>query len=183
MMFVVVMMEAMAMCGTKMKMTTYGSDDNVRNGNDEEAPNNVAIGGDVQASFEGLQNDILRQSEEVPVQQQPQINIPEGLNENLNQGTAPQLEGATDSQDEMPLGGIFCPNIYRTAPPIGPTLVMLGNARKNGVRRPPKHQTVVRNNCSIHGLTRQSNNPRPYSANNGAMACIEQPKSSYRGSR
>jgi hypothetical protein len=61
-----------------------GSDGNVQNKNDEEAPNNAAVGGDVQAALEGLQNDVPRQLEEVPVQQGPEINIPEGLNENLN---------------------------------------------------------------------------------------------------
>jgi hypothetical protein len=119
----------------------------------------------------------------VPVQQRPEINIPEGLNENLNQGTAPQLEGATDPENEMLLGGIFCPSVHHTAPPIGPTLVTHGNARRNGVRKPPRHHTEVRNNRNIHGRTGQSNNPRPRSANNGAMACIEQPESSSRGNR
>jgi hypothetical protein len=106
--------------------------DNVQNGNDEEAPNNAGVGGDVQAALEGLQNDILGQPEEVPVQQGSEINIPEGLNENLNQGTVPQLEGAIDPEDEMPLGGIFRPYVHRTAPPVGPTLVMLGNTRRMG---------------------------------------------------
>jgi hypothetical protein len=61
----------------------------------------------------------------VPVQQRPEINIPEGLNENLNQGTAPQLEGATDPEDEMLLDGTLHPYVHRTAPPVGPTLVIL----------------------------------------------------------
>jgi hypothetical protein len=73
-----------------------GSDGNVRNGNDddrddneqnesgEEAPNNVAIGGDVKAAPQGLQNDVPRQLEEVPVEQGPEINIPEGQNENVD---------------------------------------------------------------------------------------------------
>jgi hypothetical protein len=117
----------------------------------------------------------------VPVQQGPEINIPEGLNENLNQGTAPQLEGATDPEDEMPLDGIFCPSVHRTAPPVGPTLVTLGNARRNGINMLPRYYTVVWNNRGIHGRTGQSNNPRPRSANNGAMACTEQPESSSRG--
>jgi hypothetical protein len=58
--------------------------DNVQNKNDEEAPNNAAVGGDVQAALEGLQNDVPGQPEEVPEQQGLEINIPEGLNENLN---------------------------------------------------------------------------------------------------
>jgi hypothetical protein len=52
----------------------------------------------------------------------------EGQNENVDQETAPQLEGTTDPEDEMLLDGIFRPCIYCTAPPVGPTLVMLGNA-------------------------------------------------------
>jgi hypothetical protein len=110
-----------------------------------------------------------------------EINILEGLNENLNQGTIPQLEGAIDPEDEMPLGGIFHPSVHRTAPPVGPTLVTLGNARRNGVRRPPRYHTVVLNNRSIHGRTGQSNIPCPCLANNGAMACTEQPESSSLG--
>jgi hypothetical protein len=147
--------------------------DNVQNRNDEEAPNNVVVGGDVQAAFQGLQNDVPGQPEEVPIQQGPEINIPEGLNENLNQETVPQLEGATDPEDEMPLVGIFCPRVHCTAPPVGPTLVTLGNERRNGVRRLPRHHTIVRNNRNIHGRTGQSNIPCPRSANNGAMACTE----------
>jgi hypothetical protein len=83
----------------------------------------------------------------------------------------------------MPLGGIFRPNIDRTAPPVGPILVTLGNARRNGVRRPLQQHTVIRNNPSIHGRIGQSNNARPRSANNGAMACTEQPENSSRGNR
>jgi hypothetical protein len=73
--------------GSDGNVQTENDDDrgnNVQNGNDEEAPNNAAVGGDVQAALEGLQNDVPRQLEEVPVQQGPEINIPEGLNENLN---------------------------------------------------------------------------------------------------
>jgi hypothetical protein len=88
-----------------------------------------------------------------------------------------------DPEDEMPLDGIFRPSLYRMASSIGPTLVMLGNARRNGVRRLPRYHTVVRNNRSVHRRTRQSNNPRPHSANNGAMACTEQPESSSYGNR
>jgi hypothetical protein len=93
------------------------------------------------------------------------------------------LEGATDPEDEMPLDGIFRPRIHRTTPPVGPTLVILGNANRNGIRRLPRHHMVVWNNRSIYGRIGQSNIPRPRSANNGAMACIEQPESSSRGNR
>jgi hypothetical protein len=44
--------------------------DNVRNEHDEEAPNNATVGGDVQAILKGLQNDVPRQPEEVPIQNQ-----------------------------------------------------------------------------------------------------------------
>jgi hypothetical protein len=83
----------------------------------------------------------------------------------------------------MPVDGIFCPHIHRTPPPIGPTLVMLGNARRNVVRSPPQYHTVVRNNCTIYGRTEQSNIPHPRSANNGAMAHTTQPEGSSRGNR
>ena len=75
---------------------------NVQNGNDEETPNNTTVGSDVQAALKGLQNDVLGEPKEVPVQQGPEINIPEGLDENLNHGTTPQLEGAMNPKDEMP---------------------------------------------------------------------------------
>jgi hypothetical protein len=63
--------------------------DNVQNENGEEAPNNVAVGGDVEAAPQGLQNDVPRQPEEVPIEQGREINIPEGQNENVDQETAP----------------------------------------------------------------------------------------------
>ena len=78
----------------------------------------------------------------------------------------------------MPLGGIFHPSVHRTVPLVGSILVTLGNTRRNGVKRPPRHCTVVRKNCSIHRRIWQSNNPRPHSANNSAMTCAEQPESS-----
>jgi hypothetical protein len=112
-------------------------DNNVQNENGEEAPNNAAVGGDVEAAPRGPQNNIPRQPEEVPVEQGREINIPEGQNENVDQETAPQLEGATDPEDEMLLDGTLHPCIHRTIPPVGPTLVMLGNAGRNAARRPP----------------------------------------------
>jgi hypothetical protein len=68
----------------------------------------------------------------VPVQQGPEINIPEGQNENVDQETAPQLEGATDPEDEMVLDGTFRPYVHRTAPPVGPTLVMQEGTLQEG---------------------------------------------------
>jgi hypothetical protein len=155
----------------------------VQNENGEEAPNNAAGRGDVEAAPQGPQNDIPRQPEEVPVQQGPEINIPEGQNENVDQETAPQLEGATDPEDEMVLDGTFRPSVHRTAPPVGPTLVMLGNAGRNAARRPPRHYTVVRNNRSTHGSIEQSNIPRRCSANNGGLAYTEEAEGSSRGNR
>jgi hypothetical protein len=158
-------------------------DDNVQNENGEEAPNNAAGRGDVEAALQGPQNDIPRQPEEVPVQQGPEINIPEGQNENIDQETAPQLEGAIDPKDEMVLDGTFCPCVQRTAPLVGPTLVMLGNAGRNAARRPPQHYTVVRNNRSTDGGIGQSNIPCCCSANNGGLACTEEVEGSSRGNR
>jgi hypothetical protein len=43
-------------------------DDNVQNENGEEAPNNVVVGGDVEAAPQGPQNNVPRQPEEVPVE-------------------------------------------------------------------------------------------------------------------
>jgi hypothetical protein len=107
------------------------------------------------------------------VQHKPEINIPQDLNESLDQETAPQLEGVADPKDEMPLGGLFCPHIHRMPPLVGPTLVTLGNARKNATRRPPRNHMVVRNNRTVHSRTGQLNIPHPRSANNGATAHIE----------
>ena len=93
------------------------------------------------------------------------------------------MEGATDFKDEMLLGGVFCPSVYRTLPPVGPTLVSFGNVRGNPVRRSPRHQTLVRNNRTTKGRTGQSSIPRPRSVNNGGMACTEQVEGSSRGNR
>jgi hypothetical protein len=93
------------------------------------------------------------------------------------------LEGATDPEDEMVLDGTFRPCVHRTAPPVGPTLVMLGNAGRNATRRPPRHYTVVRNNCSTHGGIGQSNIPRRCSTNNGGLARTEEAEGSSRGNR
>ena len=41
--------------------------DSMQNRNDEEAPNNATIGGDVEAGLQGPQNNIPRQPEEVPI--------------------------------------------------------------------------------------------------------------------
>jgi hypothetical protein len=73
----------------------------------------------------------------VLIQDGPEFNIPQQLNENFDQETAPQQESVADTEDEMPLDGIFRPRIRRMPPPVHPTLVRLGNTRKNAVRRPP----------------------------------------------
>ena len=91
------------------------------------------------------------------------------------------MEGATDPEDEMPLDGVFCPCVHRTLLPVGPTLVLLGNARRNVVRRPPRYHTIVWNNCFAHRRTKQSSIPCPRLTNNGGMACIEQAEGSSRG--
>jgi hypothetical protein len=83
----------------------------------------------------------------------------------------------------MLLDGTFRPCVHRTAPPVGPILVMLGNARRNAARRSPRHHTVVRNNRTTHGRTGQSNIPHPRSTNNGGMACTEEVEGSSRGNR
>ena len=87
----------------------------------------------------------------MPVQQGLEINVPEGLNENLVEETTLEVEGAPDHEDEMLLGGVFCPRIHRTLPPVGPTLDSLGTVRTNVVRRLSQHQMVVQNKCTTHG--------------------------------
>ena len=91
------------------------------------------------------------------------------------------MEGAIDPEDEMLLGGVFHPRIHYMPPLVGPTLVSLGNARRNAIRRPPRHQIVVWNNRTTHGRTGQSSIPRPCLANNGGMACSKQAEGSSRG--
>jgi hypothetical protein len=76
----------------------------------------------------------------------------------------PQEEGATETDDNMPLVGIFPLRIQHMAAHIGPTLVSLGNARRNTSRRPPRHHTVARNNCNHDSRTVQSNISFPHSA-------------------
>jgi hypothetical protein len=81
----------------------------------------------------------------------------------------------------MLLDGTFRPCVYCTAPPVGPTLVTLGNARRNATRRPPRYHTIIRNNRTTYGRTGQSCIPCPHSTNNGGMACTEQAEGSSRG--
>jgi hypothetical protein len=85
----------------------------------------------------------------VPIQDRPEINIPQDLNENFDQETTSQLEGVADVEDEMPLGGLFGPRIHRTPPPVGPILLALGNIRKNATRRPPRHIWLFRTIASF----------------------------------
>jgi hypothetical protein len=119
----------------------------------------------------------------VHVEQGPEINILEGQNENVDQEIAPQLDGAIDPGDEILLDGTFHPCVHRTTPPVGPTLVTLGNVRRNTAKRQARHHMVVRNNRTTHGRIGQSNIPRPRSANNGGMACTEQVEGGSRENR
>ena len=113
-----------------------------------------------------------------------EINVLEQLNENLVQEIAPQVEATTDPEDDIPLAldGVFCPRVYHTLPPVGRTLVTLGNAR-NPRRRLPRHQIVIQNNHTTHERIGQSSIPIPHVANNGGMACTEQAEGSSCGNR
>ena len=155
----------------------------MQNRNDEEAPNNAAVGGDAEVGLQEPQNNTPGRLEEVPVQHGPEINVPEGLNANLVQDSAPEVEGAVDPLDEMPLDAVFLPRVHRTAPPVGPTLVSLGNARGGAGKRPPRHRTVLCNNHSTRGRAGQSSISRLHLPSHGGMACIEQAEGSSRGNR
>ena len=81
----------------------------------------------------------------------------------------------------MRLDGVFRPFVHHMPPPVGPTLVSLSNARRNAIRRPPRHHIIVRKNCTTHGRIGQSSIPRLPLANNGGMACTEQVEGSSHG--
>jgi hypothetical protein len=56
---------------------------------------------------------------------------------------APEDEDAADTEDNMPLNVAYPSHVQPMATPVGPTLVRLGNERRNVSRRPPRHNTVV----------------------------------------
>ena len=98
--FPMVMMEVTTMEVHKRK--DDDRDGNVQNGNDEEASNNAGVGGDVQDALQGQDNNVARKPKEVPIRHEPEINIPQDLNENLDQEIAPQLEGVVNAEDRCP---------------------------------------------------------------------------------
>jgi hypothetical protein len=92
-------------------------------------------------------------------------------------------EDAADTEDNMPLN-IACPGLVQpTATPIGPTLVRLGNERRNASRRPPRHNMVARTNHNRESRTVQSNISFPRSVDGTGTTRTELPEDSTRGNR
>jgi hypothetical protein len=56
------------------------------------------------------------------------------LNENFDHGTAPQHKGVAETEDDIPLIGIFPSHVQCAPPHVGPTLIRLSNARRNASR-------------------------------------------------
>jgi hypothetical protein len=73
----------------------------------------------------------------------------------------------------MSISGMLSICTQCTPPLVGPTLVRLGNARRNAIRRPPRHHTVVQNNGTVDSRTVQPNISPLRSANNVATTHIE----------
>jgi hypothetical protein len=96
---------------------------------------------------------------------------------------ASEDEDATDIEDNMPLNGAIPRRVQRTAIPIGPTLVKLGNERRNASRRPPRHNTVAQTNRNRESRTVQSNISFPHSVDGTGTTRTELPEDSTRGNR
>ena len=59
---------------------------------------------------------------------------------------ASEDKDATDIEDNMPLNVACLVHVQPTATLVDPTLVKLGNKKKNASRRPPGHNMVARTN-------------------------------------
>jgi hypothetical protein len=144
-----------------------GNDDemarNVQNGNNEDAPANVGIGPEVEGPFQRQDiNNGTGDGVEGSLEGEDNNGIGQSL-ENVNRMPAFEDEDAADTEDNMPLN-VACPGLVQpTATPIGPTLVRLGNERRNASRRPPRHNTVARTNRNRDSRTVQSNTSFPSS--------------------
>jgi hypothetical protein len=173
-------------------------DGNVQNGNDEDVLANVGTGDEVEGplqgqdinngtgdgvegTLEGEDNIVAGQSLEEAVGDGLECSNPEQLNENVSHMPAPEDKGAVDTNDNMPLVGVFPRCVQCTPSPVGPTLVRLGNERRNASRRPPRYHTVARNNCNQDSRTVQSNISFPRSMDATGTTQTELPESSTRG--
>jgi hypothetical protein len=95
----------------------------------------------------------------------------------------PEDKHAADTEDNMPLN-VACPgHVQSTATPVGPTLVRLGNERRNASRRPPRHNTVARTNRNRESRLVQSNISFPCLVDGTGTTRMESPESSSRGNR
>jgi hypothetical protein len=145
-------------------------DGTVQNGNDEDAPANIGTGNKVEGplqgqdinkgigdgvvgALQGEDNNVVGQSLEEAVGDGTKCSNLEQLNGNVNHMAEPQDKGAVDIDDNMPLVGIFPCCVQRMAAPLGPTLVRLGNERRNASKRPPRYHTVARNKCNRDSRT------------------------------
>jgi hypothetical protein len=83
----------------------------------------------------------------------------------------------------MPLN-VACPNhVQPTATPVGPTLVRLGNERRNASRRLPRHNIVARTNRNRESRIVQSNISFPRSVDGTGTTRTESLEGSNRGNR
>jgi hypothetical protein len=164
-----------------------GNDDemakNVQNGNDEDTPANVGTGDEVEGPLQGQDiNNGTGDGVERTLEGEDNNVAGQSL-ENVNCMPALEDEGAADIDDNMPLNGVFPPCVQGTATPVGPTLVRLGNERRNASRRPPRHNTIARTNCNQESRTVQSNISFPHSVDGTGTTRTELPEDSTRGNR
>jgi hypothetical protein len=128
-----------------------------RTGIDEDAPANIGTGDEVEGPLQGQDiNNGTGDGVEGTLEGEDNNVVGQSV-ENVNRMPALEDEGVVDIDDNMPLNGIFPPCVQRTETPVGPTLVRLGNERKNASRRPPRHPTVARSNCNRESRMVQSN--------------------------
>jgi hypothetical protein len=156
---------------------------NVHNRNDEDATTNVGTSDEVEGPLQGQDiNNGTSDGVERTLKGEDNNVVGQSV-ENVNRMPIPEDEGAADTNDNMPLNGVFPPCVQRTATPVGPTLVMLGNERRNALRRPPRHHTVARSNRNQESRTIQSNISFPCSVDGTSTTRTELPEGSTCGNR
>lgn len=84
-----------------------GNDDknngNIYNGNDHEASNNGTSSDQVRDVLQGQNNNVLKEPQEVLVQDREECNNLQQLNKNFNHVTASKPEGVVEKDEDMPI--------------------------------------------------------------------------------
>jgi hypothetical protein len=152
--------------------------ENVHNRNNEDTPANVGTGDEVEGPLQRQDiNNGTGDGVERSLKGEDNNGVGQSL-ENVNCMPAPEDKHATDIEDNMPLNVAYSSHVQPTATPVGPTLVRLGNERRNASRRPPRHNTVARTNRNRESRIAQSNISFPRSVDGTGTTQTESPEGS-----